>query len=252
MRFLKLRGKVISGAESYIDLWFVYFDLCKGEIVWFDVFEVLYRGFASLLGLKSVCLDGALERPVWLEKWKCEASYSFADNVEISRYNMASKTRANPTSEIGAVVSYNLLSHKGSSKNAYSMADKGLLEETVDEIDVYTGVHKRLLQNKAGSNQPSAQKDVIFDEARAKIRLRLNGCAPSDSQLCVRNGIYDEALNLDAYVSKPSTMHRTGPGKLVKYLYKLQYYASVYNVTVVPSVLIPKKWPNKLQVSFYR
>ncbi|PWA36872.1 Transmembrane protein 194 [Artemisia annua] len=32
---------------------------------------------------------------------------------------------------------------------------------------------------------------------------------------------------------------------------KLQHYASVYNVTVVPSVLIPKKWHRKIQVCFH-
>ncbi|KAI3809437.1 hypothetical protein L1987_25410 [Smallanthus sonchifolius] len=33
---------------------------------------------------------------------------------------------------------------------------------------------------------------------------------------------------------------------------KLQHYASVYNVTLVPSVLIPKKWHTKIQVCFHR
>ncbi|KAI3705397.1 hypothetical protein L1987_75634 [Smallanthus sonchifolius] len=32
----------------------------------------------------------------------------------------------------------------------------------------------------------------------------------------------------------------------------LQHYASVYNVTLVPSVLIPKKWHTKIQVCFHR
>lgn len=33
---------------------------------------------------------------------------------------------------------------------------------------------------------------------------------------------------------------------------KLQHYASVYRVTLVPSVLIPKQWQNKIQVCFHR
>ncbi|CAI9273097.1 unnamed protein product [Lactuca saligna] len=33
---------------------------------------------------------------------------------------------------------------------------------------------------------------------------------------------------------------------------KLQHYASVYQVTLVPSVLIPKQWHNKIQVCFQR
>ncbi|GJY64228.1 hypothetical protein Tco_0465688, partial [Tanacetum coccineum] len=32
---------------------------------------------------------------------------------------------------------------------------------------------------------------------------------------------------------------------------KLQHYASAYNVTLVPSVLMPKKWHNKIQVCFH-
>nr|GEV39297.1 transmembrane protein 194 [Tanacetum cinerariifolium] len=32
---------------------------------------------------------------------------------------------------------------------------------------------------------------------------------------------------------------------------KLQHYASVYNVTLVPSVLMPKKWHSKIQVCFH-
>ncbi|GJY49261.1 hypothetical protein Tco_0439217 [Tanacetum coccineum] len=32
---------------------------------------------------------------------------------------------------------------------------------------------------------------------------------------------------------------------------KLQHYASAYNVTLVPSVLMPKKWHSKIQVCFH-
>lgn len=33
---------------------------------------------------------------------------------------------------------------------------------------------------------------------------------------------------------------------------KLQHYASVYDVTLAPSVSIPKKWHTKIQICFHR